>query len=183
MPNPLTPADLAAIRERADTATPGPWHAGHPDDTAVWTANHIQVADCSGVERSLERQQANARHVAHARTDVPALLTEVERLQYEARFTAQALREHTGVHKEAEVEWARLNAEVERLRGELKGWTDGVKLGEAAAELSATTMISYEQAVYNIWSAKRRFDESEKAHADVVNEVMRAARSTNEKDS
>lgn len=93
----LTPARLAEIRARAEKATPGPWKwANHdcaggltewiegPDGKCV---PGIALFDCF----YFEPQGSNAAFIAHARTDIPALLSAVEALQAEvatARDTA-----------------------------------------------------------------------------------------------
>lgn len=73
--------DLAAIRARADAATPGDWEA---------TNNHRILGPPPALpSHSLPRDlnpvaeagnYADALFIAAARTDVPALLAEVERL-------------------------------------------------------------------------------------------------------
>lgn len=79
----MTPEQLAAIRARADAATPGPWRvfgnqvvAENPNDP-----------DGVGVSLGYMGYQGpkprdwNARFTAAARSDIPALLDEVARLQ------------------------------------------------------------------------------------------------------
>src|SRR5690606_5031629 len=102
--------DLDAIRERAEAATPGPWEAregdleGKPASEYVRTllANRERDETTSGrlfltlapnpidPERGATvvpaltgdgpQAEANATFIAHTRTDVPALLAEVDRL-------------------------------------------------------------------------------------------------------
>jgi hypothetical protein len=105
--------DLAAIRARADAATPGPWTVGRTteldwganppgrigdrivDSDGVWPrtrtveGTHVaavgemkrMVADMSSRGYRNSRFAADAEFIAAARTDVPALLDEVERLR------------------------------------------------------------------------------------------------------
>ena len=85
----LTDADLRAIRERADKATPGPWvrnaavmanggllvyisQAGHHQENVAWVSTV-----------NSDRPGEDAAFIAHARDDIPALLTEVSRLRAE----------------------------------------------------------------------------------------------------
>lgn len=84
--------DLAAIRARVEAATAGPWHAYDAnvdyDGPSRWAAandahltldpryDHLDVTVDCGTEQ-------DAEFVAHARDDVPALLSEVERLRAE----------------------------------------------------------------------------------------------------
>jgi hypothetical protein len=67
----LTNEELAAIRERAEKATPGPW---------IDNGNEI-VAECKpnlGIAGAISDE--DAEFIAHARTDIPKLIAEVERL-------------------------------------------------------------------------------------------------------
>lgn len=78
--------DLDAIEARCAAATPGPWESGGstptPGEVWVWeeTGHHpgdpdapdTRIASCSA---------ADGAFIAHARTDVPALVAEVRRLR------------------------------------------------------------------------------------------------------
>ncbi len=73
--------DLDAIRARADAATPGPWHVEklpyrYPQRV---TTNAALIVAETYIDPAHE--PAEAIFIAHARTDVPALLAEVERLR------------------------------------------------------------------------------------------------------
>jgi len=77
--------DLDAIQARADKATPGPWKlwamsvlADPVGDSNLDTA--IPVADTFFRNADGRPRTNDATFIAHARTDVPALLAEVERL-------------------------------------------------------------------------------------------------------
>ena len=68
----LSKAELAAIRTRAELATPGPWHhGGHDGIYAEGRATAIAHRDAGGTE-------ADADFIAAARTDIPRLLATVE---------------------------------------------------------------------------------------------------------
>ncbi len=89
--------NLEAIKARAEAATPGPW--------AVPVANVFRVV-CPGAEHHnppmglcppypwrviaepsvYDPSAADAEFIAHARTDVPALVAEVERLRGAANW-------------------------------------------------------------------------------------------------
>ena len=74
----LTDEQLAAIRARAEAATPGPWHVpGGDDGGADWVdkANGDMVCQCTSYR--------NAPFIAHAREDIPALLAHIDGLQAE----------------------------------------------------------------------------------------------------
>ncbi|MCC9307728.1 hypothetical protein LN042_11570 [Kitasatospora sp. RB6PN24] len=86
---PLTGEQLAAIRQRVNYATDGPWwndeheiYAGTIDSYDQWVGETCDPgAGGSGSN--------NAEFIAHARQDVPALLAEVEQLRAEhARYRA-----------------------------------------------------------------------------------------------
>ena len=74
--------DLDPIKAREAAATPGPWKVVDPgyrvavdDGTGFLVANTFMAPS--------SRDLPDARFIAHARTDVPALLAEVERLRAE----------------------------------------------------------------------------------------------------
>jgi hypothetical protein len=84
--------DLAAIKERAEKATPGPWVRGEMPEWEPWmlvsgtateswedagetTTSPTRVCDLADVEDD------NAAFIAHAREDVPALVARVEELE------------------------------------------------------------------------------------------------------
>jgi len=82
----LTKQDLEAIRGRADRATPGPWCvAGSPRNFVV--ARHGASERCSdnpvlwADDDCLGGSAADAEFVAAARSDVPRLVDEVDRLR------------------------------------------------------------------------------------------------------
>jgi hypothetical protein len=72
-----TPLDLDAIERRANAATPGPWDC-YSDDENTYAVQESDDGDmiCEAME-SLK----NANFIAHARTDVPALIAEVRNLR------------------------------------------------------------------------------------------------------
>ena len=85
----MSTLDLAAIRERAEAATPGPWEWQPPSGEA-WpiadesllspgTGEYVLVGwgyDASGIDG----ETADREFIAHAREDIPALLDEIDRL-------------------------------------------------------------------------------------------------------
>lgn len=109
MTTPLTPDELAAIRARCEAATPGPWTLSHfsAKDTEDGDAEtHIQCyADADeeegvslawvnhwsyGDDPPKQESVANALFISRARTDVPRLLDEVERLRTAIRTRLDA---------------------------------------------------------------------------------------------
>lgn len=85
----MAPEQLAEIEARLKAATPGPWiphfryKPGHP-----WEGCDIEAGDERWAAKvhtgrdadSYARDAANARFIAHAPTDIAALLAEVRRL-------------------------------------------------------------------------------------------------------
>jgi hypothetical protein len=87
-------ADLAAIAARANAATPGPWCT---DNTEIYQGSEYR-ADAFWVGETCRVDgpdaPADAEFIAHARTDVPALLARVAELEAQAATTrATTLRE------------------------------------------------------------------------------------------
>ncbi|MFH9072716.1 hypothetical protein [Streptomyces alboflavus] len=96
-PDPLTAEQLDQIEARANAATPGPWCT---DAWEIYQGTEYQPGislwigeTCRGTS-SPEQDRADAAFVAAARTDVPALLTEVRRLH-------AALEEIRHLHKDS----------------------------------------------------------------------------------
>lgn len=89
---PMTRQQLDAIQARLDATTEGPWEQcgrgidGGPSSlTEVVTLDVECMGHCYGGTGLGVQNEADAGFIAHARTDVPALLAEVERLR--ARLT------------------------------------------------------------------------------------------------
>ena len=89
----MTSLDLAAIRQRVEKATEGPWNTGfdyEKNDPTVLTPGHLEhTIDYTLTEGGLEHGKADAEFIAHAREDIPALLAEIDRLN----ATIQRVRE------------------------------------------------------------------------------------------
>jgi hypothetical protein len=78
---PLTEQQLDDIETRANAATPGPWCT---DSWEIYQGTEY-VAGAEWIGETcrageMDDSRADAEFVAHARTDVPALLAEVRRL-------------------------------------------------------------------------------------------------------
>ena len=74
------PLDLQAIRERAEKATAGPWHAyfdGGIADTFSVREDHRKLTD---LIHAIPQDECDAAFIAHAREDIPALLARVDEL-------------------------------------------------------------------------------------------------------
>src|SRR5260221_188990 len=92
----MTGEELAAIRERAEAATPGPWQCfngyvrarGTDEDSPSDEMCMVRIGPASnegGIRaqwgNDLQASRADAEFIARAREDIPALLAEVERLR------------------------------------------------------------------------------------------------------
>jgi hypothetical protein len=81
MTTPLTVEELAAITARAAAATRGPWHV----DNDMRDLNRWVISENGSLEANFgyrgNRNQDDAQFTAHARDDIPALLTELARLR------------------------------------------------------------------------------------------------------
>lgn len=81
----LTTQQLADIAARAGAATPGPWCADEWEiyQGAEYEPGLMWIGETCRGATSPEQDRADAAFVAAARTDVPALLAEIRRLQDE----------------------------------------------------------------------------------------------------
>jgi len=94
---PPTDDELQQIRARAEAATPGPWEVFHieeEDRRATIRRPIVGMAkDAKGwwdIDSSI-LSEPDARFIAHARVDIPALLAEVERLRTENASLRESL--------------------------------------------------------------------------------------------
>ena len=101
----LSDERIREIKERCEKATKGPWTPGREDmqsydgatgqpfssvyaddDRAGLHMGHklpLVIARIDGKDIEAEEEKSNARFIAHARTDIPDLLAEIERLRGE----------------------------------------------------------------------------------------------------
>lgn len=70
----LTPAKIEAIRKRAEAASGGPWEL-EDDGNGIWNREGYNYLGGVGLDAE------DAIFIVEARTDIPALLAEVERLR------------------------------------------------------------------------------------------------------
>lgn len=92
----MTPDELAAILARAEAATPGPWevYPTSPPVGSSWLLSgevSIGMMAPKGGAGSQDHL-ADAEFCAHARTDVPALVAEVRRVEEERDAFSEAMR-------------------------------------------------------------------------------------------
>lgn len=92
--NPPEPIDLDAIEARASAASPGPWQRGN---RIGGPATELDDAQVYGPEMTIYDEGGHgwedAEFIAHARTDVPALVAEVRRLR---KWLALAMTQSLG---------------------------------------------------------------------------------------
>lgn len=98
----MTDEEREQIRERAEKATPGPWERGYGSrygDVLAWRDGG--VGQYALATTNAHVKEDNAAFIAHARTDIPALLAEVDALRVIARAVA-ALEMETVEHVDAD---------------------------------------------------------------------------------
>lgn len=126
----MTDEELQQIRERCDRATPGPWQV-HGFDVigAERVKGQLQVIvednpyDGGGI-----REEVDVEFIAHARADIPALLSALEQAQRES--AAQYVKGWNDGEADAEklrVERDALLSEIDRLKGEITRLEDAAK--------------------------------------------------------
>lgn len=86
--------DLELIKVRTEAAGPSPWEVnGSPHDRHMATIGRHYITTPDRQTRSPQNKDV-AEFIAHARTDVPALVAEVELLRQVARELADALADN-----------------------------------------------------------------------------------------
>lgn len=100
----MTPdLNLDEIEARANRATPGPWIPENNSFKRIFHGEHVvcdpysALPDPKHKSHSIlfEQRDANADFIAHARTDIPALIAEVKRLREENERLRDEYREET----------------------------------------------------------------------------------------
>jgi hypothetical protein len=92
----LAQEQLEAIRQRAENATPGPWKWSGDKfgDIVVYSPERRGFHNNGGEIAELDfGSQADATFIAHARTDIPALLDHITELEAELARLKAALIE------------------------------------------------------------------------------------------
>ncbi len=120
----LSDADLAAMKERETAATPGPWKWTHGMDSRARVLAPDETFDVR-VDGHVD-----ADFIAHARTDVPALLAEVEELRAENERLQRRLYPSQGEGYANEVERQRyVIEELQRIAAEARVDRDRLRKG------------------------------------------------------
>ena len=81
MAKPMSDVEMKAIRERCDEASPGPWTL--EDLKEEWAVKDDWDSTVAFTVHDRIYGEADATFIAHARDDIPALLTEIGRLRTE----------------------------------------------------------------------------------------------------
>jgi hypothetical protein len=155
--------DLDAIRARVDNATEGPWvaHSGYVETVPEFDLHRF---DIMGETISQSAESRDAEFIAHARTDVPALLAEVERLrEWEAEVEGLESRNEEAWEKHAQ----ELEAERDAARAALADTVPAQKVREAIAECQD----EYESAMDEVESLR----EGTREHGEWVANAHAAA--------
>jgi hypothetical protein len=154
-----TTNDLDAIETRAAAATEGPWIEEHSAEAGSCVIPHDAESTREAVARTfLYESVADAEFIAHARTDVPALVAEIRELREWQRAVAVG----TGYANEVGgmVEIAPADVIVEAVRTAEQQAAEGVELQGAAEqlpEMSAFPANGAEFAAWwNTWTAEHR---------------------------
>jgi len=123
----MTPAELAAIKARADAASSGPWEAvllnDDTDSSTVDTGREEYVIASAGsipwpVPADVQAQiHANIRFIAAARADIPALLAEIDILDEKIAALRLAFRAEFDKRGAAEEDRADFAAEIVEVAG------------------------------------------------------------------
>lgn len=80
----MTEADLDAIRQRVEAATPGPWIQGTMAHLIIGGTLQEEIVACWNVReknslaQSFAQATNNANFIANARTDIPQLLAAID---------------------------------------------------------------------------------------------------------
>ena len=126
----MTPAERAAIRAREQAATPGPWRA-MPNQGGVPNGVDLCLDPCvfAVVHSDAEPPNlaADTAFIAHARTDVPSLLAEVEALQAQVDTLGEgvhAWKQTAGAQAQRALDAQAAVAAVEAVRAIAQGWKD-----------------------------------------------------------
>ena len=154
----MSTLDIEAIKARLAAATPGPWDIGTATDCSGDTAILAEIrgettviAECFAelvgkdgvVAKNSQRCLATATLIAHAPTDIAALLAEVERLQRErSEWCDRAdvlMTEHMTQLRD-------LLAEVAALRERLT-LTEDVLVKAQAAFMGASAFCDWQEGV------------------------------------
>lgn len=115
---------LQEIKARAEAATPGPWECRINVGSRFYVnAPSYGVRDFCCLSGGFERRE-DAELTAHARTDIPDLIAEVERLREKNEYLKQEIEniclDKEEGHADTEAENTRLRAELEAAKRDIE---------------------------------------------------------------
>lgn len=152
---PLSPSELEAIRGRAEAATNPPWSHWPQTSLSIRPRETVMAKTGPGLGCLIgeEITEPDATFIAHARTDVPALLDEVERLNGELSRALRLARPepYQVAYREmmrfrddeisrADNAEARI-AELEDINAGLRKWQDVLRPSLEAIRLAAWDVV------------------------------------------
>jgi hypothetical protein len=111
---------IEEIKARAAAATPGPWKSKINGNTV---RSYGIISQTRKICSAISTLTADAEFIAHARTDIPDLIAEVERLQ----SLCQKLIGEEGIFQEKEALIENLRSDNARLQAENKRLTSILK--------------------------------------------------------
>lgn len=124
----MTPEQREAIKTREKAATPGPWvQSTHVPNMSTIGSSSGAIADVSlwsfGEPGNPEESLANAEFIAHARTDIPALLEDLEAAEAKNTHISKLLDLSVislGIYCESRDTFKHENRDLERERNEAR---------------------------------------------------------------
>ena len=104
--------NIERIKAREQKATPGPWNRiEHKHGRIYVGTNEKPIADICNLYHT--ESEANLAFIAHARTDIPELIAEVERLTGKVRYVDNKYQHYRRLSEKAEQQIATLKKALE----------------------------------------------------------------------
>lgn len=131
----ITTEQIAELRRLCEAATPGPWVRSKygfnilTHDSELSTCTQRYTGDKKPTEEEMAVMVANAAFIAAARTALPALLDEVERMQRERREDIALMEETLQAEKIGIARIEKAEAEAGAMREALAELTEAVRRG------------------------------------------------------
>lgn len=117
----MTNDQLKEIRARADKATAGPWVFCKDSASKFWCWIIALTPYPWNAICQHKSSDADAEFIAHARTDIPALLEEVDRLRQKISVIEMAISDVCGAEGSHSISPAKVQATWDRLRSSING--------------------------------------------------------------
>jgi len=134
MTNPDEKLNLDDIEQRCNAATDGPWRYNSYSAIGVTDANVAWVPVVAG-DTATDQGKMDAYFIAHARTDIPALIAEVEALRDQAETACGIINPHEPMNEikaaAQRITNRRLVASGPNPPNENTVWMDNISSGDA----------------------------------------------------